>query len=60
MKALYQKPNTSVVNVTIQPLMEVSTTNGVVNNVDVANEEYNGGAVLSRKHTSVWGDEEEF
>ena len=53
----YQKPNTTIVMVEVQQLMTVSGGD-TVESVSVAEGEYSGGTVLSRR-SSVWGDDEE-
>ena len=58
MKTTYQKPETTIVDVEIQNLMMVSNgTDGTVNSVTTASEDYNGGTVLGRGG-SAWDDDE--
>ena len=59
MKTKYQKPNTKIIEVKIQNLMNVSGSGGTVNSVTFAEEDYSSGAVLSRRGGFSWDDDEE-
>ena len=54
----YQKPNTTIVMVEVQQSLMTVSGGDTVDNVSVAEGEYSGGPVLSRR-SSVWGDDEE-
>lgn len=57
MKTIYSKPNIEIVVIEVPQLMNVSGSEGTVNSVSVATEDYSGGEVLGRGG-SFWDDED--
>ena len=58
MKTIYQKPETKIIKIQIQHLMNVSYGEGsIVNSVGISDADYSGQETLSRGG-SLWDDEE--
>ena len=57
----YIKPEVNIVAVKFQPLLgnSVTTVTGDASDIDIANEDFGGGAADSRRRNSQWDDEED-
>lgn len=59
MRRTYLQPTIIINNISLPPLLTASLTEGSLNNISIASEEYDGETVLSRDGSDLWDDDDD-